>query len=71
MSLLTIAECAVRLRMSSSFIRSEISKGRLIASRHQRESGRRRYRIREEDFDTYRATYWLDNHVPQESSQRA
>lgn len=55
--LLTTQDCATLLKVSRVYVWREIDRGRLPAITHK-ETPRKRYRIRPEDFQAYLDTYW-------------
>lgn len=58
--LLTTKDCADELCVSRFFVLKEIALGRLPVLSHKRPPGvtRKMYRIRIEDFQAYKETYW-------------
>lgn len=57
--LLTTKDCAILLKVSRVFVWREIDSGRLPVVTYQRPEARKKlYRVRIEDFEAYRETYW-------------
>lgn len=68
LKMLRPSECATALRVTGEFIRGEIHDGRLLAHVFERPSGRRVYRIRQQDFDAYLERHWPAFHAEQQAS---